>query len=250
MASDFSKILDHPDKDEIISQLIGGIAPKEVSNWLKLKYPQKDQAHLRVSGAMLQTFLSKHANLAEHLREHIQEAKEETKIDKRIYESLLDNKSYKERLNALADEEIDIKQVVKDTLLIIRERSMQMFDLIQQDPTSKSLKPDYALIKYFEILLNAIEKFDKIHNNAPDQVIQHNITVEMIEQQSVIFQEAFRRVLAQLDQDHSMHLIELFNKEMRRLQPPAEDVYSSRDRLEDAKLLKERVENGPTLEEG
>ena len=38
MTVDFSKVLDHPDQDEIISKLMAGVTPKDINEWLKLKY--------------------------------------------------------------------------------------------------------------------------------------------------------------------------------------------------------------------
>jgi len=32
------KILEHPDKDEIISKLVIGITPKDIHDWLSAKY--------------------------------------------------------------------------------------------------------------------------------------------------------------------------------------------------------------------
>ena len=43
-APDYSIILNHPLNQEIISKLITGTDPKEINQWLKLKYPNKEDA--------------------------------------------------------------------------------------------------------------------------------------------------------------------------------------------------------------
>ena len=57
MSADFSKILLHPDKDEIISKIMTGVSHKNIADGLKLQYPDKEQGHLRISAALL-LFLS------------------------------------------------------------------------------------------------------------------------------------------------------------------------------------------------
>jgi hypothetical protein len=44
-----SKILNHPDREEIIQKLLGGISPNNVCKWLEEKYPDEKQHHITVS---------------------------------------------------------------------------------------------------------------------------------------------------------------------------------------------------------
>lgn len=50
----FRKILTHPDKNEIIEKLVGGYSVRQVSDWLKRKYPV--QPRLQISYVSLQNF--------------------------------------------------------------------------------------------------------------------------------------------------------------------------------------------------
>jgi len=56
--ADFSLITNHPNCEEIISKLVSGTVPKEVSRWLKLKYPNKDQKHLNLTIKLLKDFVN------------------------------------------------------------------------------------------------------------------------------------------------------------------------------------------------
>lgn len=239
---DFSKILAHPDKDEIISKLVNGVKTKDVSDWLKLKYPNSNQAHLRLSGKMLKEFVDNNLDLYNTLKNDIADVKAGNKQDKKIAESLLNNKTYRERLNELADNDIDIKRVITEVVFLIRERIEQYFDKIQENPGN--LKPDYGLIKWFEVLLNATEKFDKIINKAPDQVIQHNITMQAMDQHTAIFQDVIREVLAELDPEASFLFMDKMREKLSALAPPELDKPLTQEkRLAEAKILMAQAED-------
>lgn len=241
MAADFSKLLSHPLKEEILDKLLRGTKPKDICDWLKLKYPDNEQSHLRVPLKLLKDFLNSNLDLYNTVREDIVDAKQGIKQKKKISESLLNNKTYRDRLNELADNEIDIKKVIAEVVFLIRERIEQYFDKMQENP--ENLKPDYGLIKWFEVLLNAVEKFDKIVNNAPDQIIQHNVTMQAVGEHTAIFQDVIREVLAEMDPEAAFLFIEKMREKMEALNPPQEEAILTQDkRMVEAKVLKDRIE--------
>jgi uncharacterized protein YodC (DUF2158 family) len=74
----------------------------------------------------------------------------------------IDNKTYQDKINEHLDKEIDLKTKIKQMLIILENRTNQFFDaLANQDNCSKG---DYALIKYLELLMNLIEKANKLIN--------------------------------------------------------------------------------------
>lgn len=242
MVADFSKLLDHPDKDEIISKLITGISPKDISDWLKLKYSdQKTQGHLRLSSKMLKDFIDNNLDLYKTLQNDIVGAKNGQTPPKDIADSLKNNKTYKERLNELADQEIDIKKIMVETIFLIKQRIEQVFDKVQENP--QNLKPDYALIKWFEILLSASEKFQKIVNEAPDMVVQHNHSVQMVEQHTAILQDAIREVMLETDSQMAFLFMEKLNAKMINLQEPTQQIISPEKRLAEVQVISTKVNN-------
>jgi hypothetical protein len=241
MTADFSKLLAHPDKEEIFDKLTRGIKPKDISDWLKLKYPNRDQSHLRLSAKLLKDFTDNNMDLYNVLKSDIIDTKAGKKQDKKIAESLLNNKTYRERLNELADTEIDIKRVITEIVFLIRERIEQYFDRMQENPNN--LKPDYGLIRWFEVLLNAVEKFDKIINNAPDQIIQHNVTMQAVSNHTALFQDVIREVLAEMDPEASFLFMERLRERMELLEPLEEMKPLSQDkRLAEAKIIQKKVD--------
>jgi hypothetical protein len=238
---DFSKLLQHPDKDEIISKLVHGVKPKDISDWLKLKYPDKNQSHLKLSAKVLKDFMDNNIDLYTTLQADIVDAKKGKQQDKKIADSLLNNKTYRERLNELADTEIDIKKVTGEVVFLIRSRIEQYFDRVQQNP--ENLKPDYGLIKWFEVLLNACEKYDKMVNNAPDQIVQHNITMTAMDRTTAAMQDVIREVLAEIDPEASFLFMEKMREALEKtVPPPEEQPLSQGKRLMEATVLKGQIE--------
>lgn len=219
---DYSKIISHPDHEEIVSKLVNGITPKDVNIWLKLKYSDKDQAHLRLSVKLLKSFIDNNLDLYQQLQQDVKNAKEGILPKKKIAESLLNNKSYRERLLELADGEIDIRQTMKETVFIIKQRVEQYFDQMQQNP--QNLKPDYGLIKWFEVLIKSADTFYKIVEEGPDQRIEHNISIQMVDQYTAIFQEAIRETLGEMDPQAAYVFLEKFNEKLNALRPPTESL--------------------------
>ncbi len=139
MPVNFDKILQHSDCQEIISKLVSGIQAKDISEWLKIKYQGKDEAHLRLSAASLKEFMDANLDLWSTLNKDIQTVKNGTLDTKKISSALKNNKTYQERMIDMADEEIDIKKMMKSIYVMITSRMEQVFDRIQANPENLKL---------------------------------------------------------------------------------------------------------------
>ncbi len=238
--SDFSKVISHPDAEEIVGKLVNGVKPKTIVDWLKLKYPSPEEKHLRLGQSLLKDFLDSNLDLYATIQSDVKSAKNNT-LDKDISDSLKNNKSYKQRIAEITETEIDIKKMLIEVNVILRQRMEQYFDRMQENP--QSLKPDYGLIKYFELMLNFAEKYDKIVNQSPDQIIQHNVSVQVMDQYVVILQNCIRQTLAQIDPEASSLFLELFNEEIKKVQLPdnlqPQKPISQANRLIEAQVLSE-----------
>lgn len=228
MAADFSKIINHPDKDRIITKLVGGDPPKTVSEFLKFKYDDPGESHLRLPINLLTEFKDKYLDRYKFLEKVVKD-QQDGKLDKKIADSLLNNKSFRDRLAELADEKIDLKKKIVQVLAIIEQRAEQVFDAIQQNPSN--FKGDYVLIKYLELLVNAVEKGDKVINERPDMLIQHNISIQLIEQHSLMFQEAIRETLKKFDPEVSVMFMDLLTQKLAELQPDGGGKHKLEDHL-------------------
>ena len=212
--ADFTKIIDHPEKTQIISKLVSGESPKVVSAYLKDKYPKPDEAHLRVPATTLQEFLDTYADHHGYVKKIIQRDAD-SKIDKKIAESLMDTRAWRERVVDGVKKEINYIDKLDQVLTILEVRSEQIFDMIQNDP--ENTRTDYVFTKYMELLMLAIEKGDKIRNDRPDVRIEHTYTVQMVEQQSVAFQNAIRRMLERLGPEYGSLFMDLLKEELLKM---------------------------------
>lgn len=236
MVADFSKILSHPDKDEIISKLVTGIKPRDVSDWLKLKYSDKEQGHLRVSSKILQDFVENNLDLYNVLQNDISGVKQNKK---EISDSLKNNKTYQERIVEIVNKELDIKRLLIETGHIIRQRVEQVFDKIQENP--QNFKPDYTLIKWLETLLNFTDRYQKIVNEAPDTVVQHNINIQLVEQHTIMLQDAIRETMAEIDSDMSFRFLEKLNSKMATLKSPEAQILSQDQKMLEAQVISSKI---------
>jgi hypothetical protein len=214
--ADFKKIVDHPEKQTIITKLVSGDSPKAVSKYLKDKYEQPDEAHLRLSATLLQEFIDTYADHHGYIKKIISDDLS-TKLDKKIAESLLNNKEWRKRLEETAEEHIDFKKKLAHLLTILEARAEQLFDLIQSNP--EGIKTDYIFTKYMELLMQAIEKGDKIVNEKADIKIEHSYTVQMVEQQSIIFQQAIKRSLERLGPKYASMFMDILQEEIAKINP-------------------------------
>jgi hypothetical protein len=239
MSVDFGKLLSHPDKDEIISKLVTGIQVSEVSDWLKLKYSDEDQKHLRLSQKMLKTFLDNNLDLYQTLQDDIQIINSGQDIE--ISESLKNNKTYKQRLTELAEEELDVKKIMVETVFLIRQRVEQVFDKAQESP--ESLKPDPTLIKWLELLMNSTDKYNKIVNQAPDSIVQHNVSIQVIEQHTALLQDAIRETMAEIDPQMAFLFLDKLNEKMAKIQEPQQvSNIPLEKRLSESQILEAKIQ--------
>jgi hypothetical protein len=215
----FQDILLHPKNEDIVAKLIKGVQPAEVAQWLKLEYPDKDQEHLRLSEKLLKEFAkSPYLDYSTQVKNDLVKIEKGEAIDKRISKSLLNNKTYQERLNEYAEESIDIKKRLIEFDKIFRDRMEQLFDRIQDDPSNIGTPADYKFLKFFEQYIKLIEYYDKSVNQKPDQIIQHNYTMEYIDKRTVLLQDAIRATLEKLGPEAPSIFMEELNKRLESLE--------------------------------
>jgi hypothetical protein len=214
--ADVKKLLDHPEKQVIISKLASGETPKTVAQYLRNKYTKPDENHLRLPVALLKEFIDTYGDHYGFVKRIVKDD-QDGKLDKQIADSLLSNKEWKDRMAEVTDEEIDFRMKWRQLLHMLEARMEQVFDKVQENPGSH--KADYVMGKYFELWQTALERADKMINERPDVKIEHSYTVQMVEQQSVAFQEAIRRVLNKLDPALSNMFIDMLNEELRSMKP-------------------------------
>lgn len=237
--ADFSLITDHPDSKDILSKLLSGSTPKEVAQWLKIKYPDKEQSHLRLTQKLLKEFNnSQYTNVYDQYKSDIvQVSQKDRDKDKVMSASLLNNKTYRDRLQEIADKEFNILRVLDNLVVVTHDRLEQVFDRVQEN--SGSFDGDATLLKYINTMFEIADRLEKIRLSAPETISQQNVTMQAIEEYMAVYQEAIRETLAELDPDTAMLFMDKLYNKLNELKPPT--PLTQDERIQEATVLHERV---------
>ena len=213
--TDFSKIVNHPEKQLIISKLCSGDTPKVVSAHLKTKYSKPDEGHLRIPAAKLQEFYDVYGPKYGFIKKIVKQ--DSSKLDKEIAQSLLENSEWRARAADVTDDEINLQKKLNTMLTILEARAEQIFDKIQENPGGT--KVDYVFDKIMNTLLLVIDRIDRLQNDRPDIKIEHSYTIQMMEQHTVVMQEVIKKILQQMSPEYTMLFMDLMNEGMKNAQP-------------------------------
>lgn len=240
----YKKILEHPDKDEIISKLVIGQPTNDIHDWLKGKYTNVSDKFI-ISEKILKSFKNTYLDFYNDMQQDLSKTKTAllTGTQDQLELSVKGNSSYKDAMIKTLDNEIDIRQMVARLAINIETRLSQVFDEIQEDPRNINTKVDRLLIDYAEVFGGLLEKCHKF-NEVPvaDQIIQHNVTLQVVDQHISVFHDVIKEVLSQMDLETSMYFMEVFNDKMSRLKAPSPDAQPTQEmKMAEAKLLNETI---------
>lgn len=239
------KILDHPDKDEIISKLVIGISSKDIHDWLSSKYTNVSEKKFVISDKSIKSFQTNYLDIYSMIQEDIVKSKTalDTNTEEALALSVQDNPTYKSKMMELASKEIDIRKMVANLCVAIETRVGQVFDEIQEDPRNINTRIDRLLIDYADALGSILEKYYKFTEEPTNQVINNTVTLNVMDQHISVFHDVIKEVLSQMDLETSLYFMEVFNEKMAKLKPPPENVPQNTEvRLAEAKVLNETID--------
>ena len=239
-----SKIISHPDKDELISKLVIGISSKDIYDWLASKYVNPNEKKFILSEKSIKSFKDNYLDIYSLIQNDLANTKiavaNNNEDDLEL--SIRNLPAYKNILIKTANEELDIRTIVKKLCAAIELRFSQVFDEIQADPGTINTKIDRLLIDYTEVLGNILEKYYKFTEAPVNNVIQHNVTLQVVDQHITVFHYVIKKVFSQMDLETSLYFMEVFHEEMNKLKQPEKAVpLNSEVRLAEAKLLNETI---------
>lgn len=240
----FKKIADHPDRDEIISKLIIDTSPKTIHDWLAAKYTNVSESKFVIPEKLIVAFRDNYLDIWSMIQEDLSKARlavsNNTSGDLQLAVNNLP--AYKDLVLKTATEELDIRKIVKNLCIAIETRLSQVFDQIQSDPNNINTRVDRLLIEYTEALGNILEKYYKFTEAPANTMVQHNVTLQVVDQHISVFHDVIRDVLSKMDLETSLYFMDVFNEKMTKLKPPDKEVGASSEvRLAEAKLLNETI---------
>lgn len=240
------KILDHPDKDEIIAKLVLDVPPKDINEWLAGKYTNVSESKFVIAEKSIKTFKDNYLDVYSLIQEDIMKTKQAVvtgTTGEQLELSVRNNSAYRSKMLELAGKEIDVRQMIAHLCVAIETRFGQVFDEVQEDPRNINTKLDRILIEYAEVLGGILEKYYKFTEGPTEaQFVQNNMTIQFMDQHILVFQEAIRETLSELDLESSMLFMERLYEKLAKLKAPEKEVTPNTDvRLAEAKILNETI---------
>ena len=203
-----NKVLRHPDKEDIIKKLLDGESVKEVERWLKSKHPKSKR--LQVSYMTLQKFRSEHLNLRGDILDDIKNRRSEIEKDSKdaeVRSIVLSSSSYQQKIEEIASSELDVTKRLLEMDALITSRIEYYYNLLSQGGT---IREDKIFLEYINTLKSLMQDWKKYIEGFADKKIEHNINLNVIDEQARIIREAVYEVL----QDMQPELIPVFVDKM------------------------------------
>src|ERR1700722_13579117 len=177
------KILEHPDKDEIINRLVLDVPPKDVNEWLAGKYTNAGESKFVISEKSIKTFKDNYLDVYSLIQEDMRNTKQAvaTSNEEQLALAVQNNSTYRSKMIELASKEIDIRGMAARLCAAIETRLSQVFDEIQENPRDINTKVDRLLIDYAEVFGNILEKYYKFTEVPAETMIQNNMTIQFMD---------------------------------------------------------------------
>jgi hypothetical protein len=211
-----SKVLNHPDKEEIIRLLLNGDSVKEVERWLKKKYPKSKR--LQISYMTIQKFRSEHLNLKGEILDDIKNKRAEVKKDVEVAETRMmvsASSSYQDKIEEIASSELDVSRRLLELDALIGARIEYYYNLLEN---GGSIREDKIFIEYINTLKSLMQDWKKYIEGFADKKIEHNINVNVINSQVNALKEVMYEIIQEMSPDLIPIFINKVNKKMTNIE--------------------------------
>lgn len=237
------KILEHPDKEELLSKLLLQIDPKDIAEWLDAKYQTVGEKKFVLGEKALKTFRDDYLDIYNLVQEDLALTKASSSDPSmEMSETIQNLPAYKEILVKTANQELDIRTSLKVLANAIETRMSQVFDQIQEDPTMINTRVDNLLINYAELFGNLLEKYYKFTETTEVAQVNNNITVQVFDKHMVVFYEIIREAIAELNLENSMKFMEIISSKLENVKMSEKDALAPAPiRLAEAQVLNEQI---------
>ena len=172
------KILEHPDFEEIVSKMCIDVPCKDINEWLKFKYTNVSESKFVISEKSLKSFKDDYLDIYKRVQQDLVLTKAGVNLVSND-DNLEGMVTYQNILQKAANEELDIRKIIKNLCLAIETRLSQVFDSIQADPENINTRIDRLLIDYTEVLGSILEKYYKFTEESTENSISHNVTLHV-----------------------------------------------------------------------
>lgn len=214
-----SKILNHPDRDEIIKLLSEGTPVRKVSDMLEERYSKRNQAHLRVSFPTLQEFKVAHLNLKGKVASDVQ--KEQTRASKEwlqhteIEGELDKNNAYQEAISKIANSELDSRREILKIFSLVESRLEILYNKVNAKEIIRN-DEEKLLQSYIDQLMRVMDQYKK-YIDGFKETTEHNVNITIATSQVNLLREAIRETLSDCDPSLAVKFMDKIYNKMRQL---------------------------------
>lgn len=211
------KILGHPEREEIIKKLINGESVKKVEAWLKEKHPRTKRLH--VSYATLQLFRKEHLGVHGEVLDNLKDARksQEEETASLTVRSVVSNSSaYQQKLNEIVDNELDTNRKILEMMTLVSTRIEYYFNSLAEG--DGGLKHDKMLIDLLNTQRGLVQDWKKYVEGVADKTIEHNININVVNEQITVLKNIVFEVLQELDPTLIPQFVEKVNDKLNNTQ--------------------------------
>jgi len=206
------KVLNHPDKEELIKKLLEGESVKGVESWLKDKYPRKKRMH--ISYMTLQKFRTEHLNLKGEVLDDIKNRRVEVSKEASEAEARMivkNSSAYRQKIEEIASGELDVTRRLLEMDSLVNSRIEYYYNVLQ---TGGTIKEDKIFLEYINTMKSLMQDWKKYIEGVADHKIEHNININVINEQARILRESVMEILHQMDPDLIPVFMDALNRRM------------------------------------
>lgn len=193
-----NKVVKHPDRELIIKKLLDGESVKSVDAWLKSKYPKKSRYH--ISYVTLQKFRKENLDLHGSVLDAVKNARADA--DKEANDQLTRNiiaqsDSYQKKINEIADVELDVSRKLREMDALVTSRLEFYYDSLASG--NGDIKHDKVFLEYLNMYKGILQDWKKYIDGVADKTIEHNININVVNEQVNVIKSIVFEVLQELD---------------------------------------------------
>jgi hypothetical protein len=193
-----NKVVKHPDREIIIKKLLDGESVKSVDAWLKTKYPKQTRYH--ISYVTLQKFRKENLDLHGSVLDAVKNARADADKDANDLVTrniIAQSDSYQKKINEIADVELDVSRKLREMDALVTSRLEFYYDSLASG--SGDIKHDRVFLEYLNMYKGILQDWKKYIDGVADKTIEHNININVVNEQVNVIKSIVFEVLQELD---------------------------------------------------
>lgn len=211
------KLLSHPDREKILNELKGDKSLRAISKRLKEKYP--DNPELVISISTLHAYRKEFCEVDVNVIKDIRKAKKEKqKLKKEAREKkvITGALEYQEKINEIVDAELDVAKKIMRLDAIIESRMEYWYNQISVSEGKAIPTADKELRAYMDRQMGLLAQYKKFVEGMADKTVDHNININIINDQVSIIQGVIQDCLRALSPEQACLFMDSVNARLNQ----------------------------------